>query len=109
MPGACERDRGGRRCLLMQTIVILSPNVHLCEIGEEQQMNLGRMLMVSATTVLGLAMLLPGSAMSQQKPLKDQLIGFWTFVSSTGKLLDGSPYWGSNPKGLLNFTENARF
>ena len=54
-------------------------------------------------------MLLPGSAVSQQKPLKDQLIGTWTFVSSTGKRLDGSPYWGSNPKGLLNFTENGQF
>jgi hypothetical protein len=73
------------------------------------QMNRRRILMVSAMTVLGLAMLLPGSAVSQQKLLKDQLIGTWTFVSTTAKLADGSPAWGSNPKGLLIFTENGRF
>jgi hypothetical protein len=53
--------------------------------------------------------LLLGDAIAQRKSLKDQLIGTWTFVSSTGKLTDGSPTWGTNPMGSLIFTENGRF
>jgi hypothetical protein len=60
------------------------------------------------TIMLGLA-LLPGTALGQQKTLKDQLVGNWTFISSTTKLPDGSPVWGSNPKGLVIFTENGRY
>src|SRR4029453_6712816 len=30
-------------------------------------------------------------------------------VSSTTKLPDGSPVWGSNPKGLLVFAENGSY
>ena len=41
--------------------------------------------------------------------LKQQLVGTWTFVSSTTKLPNGSPAWGTNPKGLLIFTENGHF
>ena len=44
-------------------------------------MNRRNVLSVSAATVLGLAMM-PGSAVSQQKTLKEQLVGNWTFVSS---------------------------
>jgi Lipocalin-like domain len=64
-------------------------------------------LSLSAITALGLA-LLPGSAVSQQKSLKDQLVGTWAFVSSTGKLADGSPVWGPNPQGRLSFDANGR-
>ena len=39
------------------------------------------MLSISAITALGLA-LMPGSAVSQQKSLKDQLVGAWTIVST---------------------------
>jgi len=50
---------------------------------------------------------LPGNeAVGQQK---SQLVGTWTFVSSTTKAEDGSPAWGSNPKGLVIFTENGRY
>jgi len=63
---------------------------------------------ISAITMLGLA-LIPGSAISQQSSLKEQLVGTWTFVSSTTKNADGSPLWGSNPKGLIIFTDNGRF
>ena len=63
---------------------------------------------ISAITMLGLA-LIPGSAISQQSSLKEQLVGTWTFVSSTTKNADGSPLWGSNPKGLVIFTDNGRF
>jgi hypothetical protein len=38
---------------------------------------------------------------------RQQLVGAWTFVSSTTKLADGSPVWGSNPKGLLIFAESS--
>jgi hypothetical protein len=37
------------------------------------------LISLSAVTALGLA-LLPSSAVSQQKPLKDQLVGTWTLV-----------------------------
>jgi hypothetical protein len=57
--------------------------------------------------VLGTGLLANGAA--QQKTLKDQLIGTWTFVGSTGKNPDGSPIWGANPKGLLIFTDDGRY
>jgi hypothetical protein len=71
-------------------------------------MNRRGILMMVAATLPGFV-LLPGSALSQQKSLKEQLVGTWTFVSSSGKRPDGSPTWGSNAKGLLIFTENGRF
>jgi hypothetical protein len=71
-------------------------------------MNRRSILSLSAMTVFGLA-LLPGSSVAQQRTLKEQLVGTWTFVSSTTKLADGSPLWGANPKGLLIFTDNGRF
>lgn len=61
---------------------------------------------LSTVVLLGLP---PGDAGAQQKTLKEQLIGTWTFISTTGKLPDGSPTWGSNPKGLLIFTDNGRY
>jgi len=61
---------------------------------------------IAATMALGL---LPGSAAAQPGSLKQQLLGTWTFVSSTTKLADGSPLWGANPKGLTIFTDNGRF
>jgi hypothetical protein len=62
----------------------------------------------SVLMVLGLA-LLPSNVVGQQRSIKEQLVGTWTFVSSTTKLPDGSPAWGTNPKGLLIFTENGYF
>jgi hypothetical protein len=71
-------------------------------------MNWRSILTLSAITALGVA-LLPGTIMAQQKTLKEQLTGTWTFVSSTGKQPDGSPVWGSDPRGLLIFTDNGRY
>jgi hypothetical protein len=53
---------------------------------------------MSAILALGLA-LLPGTAVCQQKPMKDQLVGTWAFVSAvdTGGKTDR---WGPNAKGL---------
>jgi Lipocalin-like domain len=71
-------------------------------------MNRRHILSLSVTTALGLA-LLPGSAFAQQKSLKEQLVGAWTLVSSSTKLLDGSSAWGANPIGLIIFTDNGRY
>ena len=67
-------------------------------------------LSLSAITALGLA-LLPTSAVSQQKSLKEQLVGTWTFVSAIDVHKDGtrSDRWGPNPKGVLMFDGNGRY
>jgi len=70
-------------------------------------MNRRSILNLSAITALGLVVSL-NSATAQQKSLKEQLVGTWAFVSSTGKLADGSPVWGTNPKGQLSFDANGR-
>ena len=67
-------------------------------------------LVMSVLSTLLLATgLLAGDGSAQQKTLKEQLVGTWTFVGSTGKNPDGSPIWGANPKGLLIFTDNGRY
>jgi len=71
-------------------------------------MNRRRIFSLLAITLLGLA-LLPRTALSQQKSLKEQIIGTWAYVSSTAKLPDGSPLWGPNPKGLFILTDNGHF
>jgi hypothetical protein len=63
-------------------------------------MNRRSILNLSAVTALGLVVSL-ASAIAQQTSLKEQLVGTWAFVSSTGKLADGSPVWGTNPQGIL--------
>jgi len=65
-------------------------------------------------SLMGLSILLftlglIGDAAAQQKTLKEQLIGTWTFISSTGKTPDGDPTWGANPKGVLIFTDNGSY
>ena len=61
-------------------------------------------LRLSAITALGLA-LLPGNAVSQQKSLKEQLVGTWKIVSVENTRPDGSviQLFGSNPKGIAVF------
>jgi hypothetical protein len=74
----------------------------------ETAMNRRNILDVAAITTLAFA--LPFSnVMGQQGSLKGQLVGTWKLVSSTTKLPDGSAAWGTNPKGLLIFTENGYF
>jgi hypothetical protein len=70
-------------------------------------MNRRSVLNLSAITVLGLVVS-QNSAIAQQKSLKEQLVGTWAFVSSTGKLADGSPAWGTNPQGILSLDANGR-
>lgn len=61
-------------------------------------------------TSLGLA-LLPGSAQSQQKSLKEQLAGTWTLVSNDLVGPDGAkrPSYGPNPKGVLILDAGGRY
>jgi hypothetical protein len=67
-----------------------------------------RLLPILSALILGLA-LPAGDAVAQQKSLKDQLVGAWTLVSSSTTLPDGTSQWGSNPKGLLIFSESGSF
>jgi hypothetical protein len=48
---------------------------------------------------------------AQQKSLKEQLIGNWTFVSSIDTNRDGTKTdrFGPNPKGLVMFDASGRF
>src|SRR5262245_8214977 len=52
---------------------------------------------------------MPTGAVAQQKSLKEQLVGTWMLVQSTGKRPDGSPSWGQNPAGAVVFDANGRY
>jgi len=69
-----------------------------------------KILAMSAISALGLA-LLPGSAIAQQKSIKEQIAGTWTFVSALDVYPDGrkNDRWGTNPKGIFIFDGNGRF
>jgi hypothetical protein len=69
-------------------------------------MNRLNILRLSAITALGFAVL-PGSAVAQQKTLKEQLVGTWSLVSVETAAKDGTkvPFVeGSNIKGIQIFT-----
>ena len=55
--------------------------------------------------------LLSGDAVGQQKTLKEQLVGTWTYVSVDTVHPDGSraPMFGPNPQGLAIFDGNGRY
>jgi len=65
---------------------------------------------LSAITAIGLA-LLPGSAVSQQTPLKEQLVGAWTQVSIDATSPDGTKrqLFGPNPKGIVIYSSDGHF
>ena len=48
-------------------------------------------------------------AVGQDKPLKDQIVGAWTYVSVDTVRPDGSrtPMFGTNPQGLVIFDANG--
>ena len=73
-------------------------------------MNRCYIISVSALMALGLA-LLPSSAISQQKSLKEQLVGTWTLVSAIQRTKEGvkSDRWGPNPRGRAIFEANGRY
>ena len=72
-------------------------------------MNRRNILNLSAITAVGVA-LLPGSAISQQKSLKDQLVGAWTLVSCASTSANGakSPQC-ANPNGILILDASGRY
>jgi hypothetical protein len=73
-------------------------------------MNRRGILSIGAVTALGLG-LLPGSAIAQQKSLKDQIVGTWTLVSWEQTRADGSKNhrFGDSPKGVNTFDATGHF
>ena len=73
-------------------------------------MNRRSLLGITATSVLGLAVL-PGNALGQQKSLKEQLSGTWTLVSIDAVRQDGdrSQLFGANPKGVAIFDGRGHY
>jgi hypothetical protein len=67
-------------------------------------------LSLSVATGLGLV-LLSGSALAQQKPLKEQLAGTWTIISNDNVAPDGTKrqLFGPNPKGILVLADNGQY
>jgi len=54
---------------------------------------------------------LVSSASAQQKSMKDQIVGTWTFVSALDVHPDGkkTDRWGPNPKGIFMFDSHGHF
>ena len=71
---------------------------------------MNRTFIASAAVALALA-LPPTAAVSQQKTLKEQLVGAWTLVSiiATDKAGAKSDRRGPNPKGMLIFEASGRY
>jgi hypothetical protein len=68
------------------------------------------LLSISAMMALSL-FLLPGTAIAQQKSLKDQLVGTWLAVSWEQDVQNGPRFqrYGANPKGGYTFDVGGRF
>src|SRR5262245_60076324 len=73
-------------------------------------MNRSGVLSFCAVTGLGLA-LLSGAALGQQKSLKEQIVGSWTYVSADTVAPDGkrTSTFGPNPAGLTIFGSDGRY
>jgi hypothetical protein len=51
----------------------------------------------------------PNSGVAEGRSLKDQLVGTWTYVSSTGKREDGSAVQRPSLQGALTYNADGRF
>src|SRR5215831_3923992 len=51
----------------------------------------------------------PNTGLAQGKSLKDQLVGTWIYVSSTGKRDDGSTVPRPSLQGAVTYTADGRF
>ena len=51
----------------------------------------------------------PNHGMAQAKPLRDQLVGTWIYVSSTAKREDGSAVQRPSLQGAVTYTADGRF
>jgi hypothetical protein len=73
-------------------------------------MNRRTAITISAIAALGMAML-PGAASAQQKSIKEQIVGTWTFVSALDVQPDGkkTDRWGSGAKGIFMFDGHGHF
>lgn len=73
-------------------------------------MNRRRLAELSVVTLLTLVSW-PGGGFAQQKSLKEQLIGTWTYVSSVNSSKEGvkSDRWGPTAKGLIIFEANGQY
>jgi hypothetical protein len=82
----------------------------LKHVNREEPMIAHSIPKISAITALGVALSF-GTAMSQTKSLKDQLVGTWTVVSWEQMNKDGSKTqrFGANPKGVNSFDANGHF
>ncbi|HZC00366.1 MAG TPA: lipocalin-like domain-containing protein [Gammaproteobacteria bacterium] len=75
-------------------------------------MNRLRTLTLTTLALLFLGVALPsGDAVGQQKTLKEQVVGTWTYVSVDTVHPDGSrvPLFGPNPQGIAIFDGNGRY
>lgn len=75
-------------------------------------MNRRTVLTLTTMALIFLGVALPsGNAVGQEKTLKEQLIGTWTYVSVDTVSQDGSrmPMYGPNPQGLASFDSNGRY
>jgi hypothetical protein len=75
---------------------------------------MSRLNTIALTTMalLFLGVALPsGNAIGQEKTLKEQLVGTWTYVSVDTVRPDGSrvPMYGPIPQGLASFDSNGRY
>jgi hypothetical protein len=72
---------------------------------------MNRLGILGLSTVAALGLALPGSALSQQKSLKEKLVGTWSQVSIDIAFSDGTkrPLYGENPKGIVIYTSDGYF
>ena len=66
----------------------------------------------AALTMLALLLVpLTGDAVAQQKSLKEQLVGTWTFVSAVNTRPDGTKFdpWGGKAAGMQFFAGTGQF
>jgi hypothetical protein len=104
---------------LASTIQVPSLGTVLAAAGNVSKHSKGRKIMNRRTTLTTMTLLcftvaLPaGDAAGQQKTLKDQLAGAWTYVSSEITLPDGAKQpiseFGANPKGILILDAGGRY
>jgi hypothetical protein len=71
-----------------------------------------RTLMLTAVATVGLGVTLASTVeVAQQKTLKEQVVGTWTYVAVDIVGADGSrvPLYGPNPQGLASFDGNGHY
>src|SRR3954463_15242021 len=73
----------------------------------------GALMNRSVATLCAIAMIsilaFPKGSYSQGKSLKEQLVGTWIYVSSTGKRDDGSSVDRPDARGAVTYTADGRF